>query len=212
MAILLAGATGLVGSRVLALLPDAVPVGRRATGRAGEIVADLAALPALPPADVAICALGTTIRAAGSQTAFRAVDHDAVLAFAHAAKTAGVTRFIVVTAVGADANSGVFYSRVKGEVERDLTMIGFGRLDIIQPGLILGPRAERRPVEAFLQAVTPVLNPLLVGGLARYGGIRAETVAAAIITLAGRVVPGRFIHQNRALAALAEMAPAPATA
>jgi hypothetical protein len=57
-----------------------------------------------------------------------------------------------------------------------------------------------------------VLNPLLVGGMARYGGIRAETVAAAIITLAGRVVPGRFIHQNRALAALAEMAPAPATA
>jgi uncharacterized protein YbjT (DUF2867 family) len=157
----------------------------------------------LPAAEVAICALGTTIRAAGSQAAFRAVDHDAVLAFARAAKGAGVTRFIVVTAVGADANSSVFYSRVKGEVERDLTSIGFARLDIIQPGLILGPRAERRPVEAFFQAVMPLLNPLLVGGLARYGGISADIVAGAIAVLADRVVPGCFVHQNRALAALA---------
>lgn len=212
IATLLAGATGLVGSRVLALLPDAVPVGRRATGRAGEIVADFVALPPLPPADVAICALGTTIRAAGSQAAFRAVDHDAVLAFARAARAAGVSRFIVVTAVGADPGSSVFYSRVKGEVENDLTSLGFARLDIIQPGLIIGPRAERRPVEAFFQAAMPVLNPLLVAGLARYGGIDAETVAAAIVALAGRVVPGRFIHQNRALVALAAMLPVPATA
>jgi uncharacterized protein YbjT (DUF2867 family) len=209
---LLAGATGLVGSRVLALLPDAVPVGRRATGRAGEIVADFAALPPLPPAEVAICALGTTIRAAGSQAAFRAVDHDAVLAFARAAQTAGVSRLIVVTAVGADPGSSVFYSRVKGEVERDLTSLGFARLDIIQPGLILGPRLERRPVEAFFQAAMPVLNPLLVGGLARYGAVDADTVAAAIAALADRVVAGRFIHQNRALAALAAKWPAPATA
>ena len=155
MTILLAGATGLVGSRVLALLPEAIPVGRRATGRAGEIVADFAALPALPPARVAISALGTTIRAAGSQAAFRAVDYDAVLAFARAAKAAGVTHFIVITAVGADAGSSVFYSRVKGEVERDLAALGFARLDIVQPGLIIGPRAERRPVEAFLQWLAP---------------------------------------------------------
>lgn len=209
---LLAGATGLVGSRVLALLPAAVPVGRRATGRAGEIVTDFSALPSLPPAEVAICALGTTIRAAGSQAAFRVVDHDAVLAFARAAQAAGVLRFIVVTAVGADPDSSVFYSRVKGEVERDLTSLGFTRLDIIQPGLIIGPRAERRQVEAFFQAAMPLLNPLLIGGLARYGGVDAEIVAAAIVALANRVVAGRFIHQNRALAALAATLPSPATA
>lgn len=203
MSVLLAGATGLIGSRVLALLPEAVPVGRRATGRAGEVVAEFAALPPLPAADVAICALGTTIRAAGSQAAFRAVDHDAVLAFAHAAKAAGVARFIVVTAVGADAGSRVFYSRVKGEVEVALSAMGFARLDIIQPGLIIGPRAERRPVEAVLQWVTPLLDPLLLGGLARYGSVRAEAVAGAIAVLAQRVVPGRFVHQNRALRALA---------
>ena len=207
MTVLLAGATGLVGSRVLARLQGArssvVPVGRRSVGVPGEVVADFAALPPLPAADVAICTLGTTIRAAGSQAAFRAVDHDAVLAFARAAQAAGVTRFIGVTAVGADAASSVFYSRVKGEVERELTALGFDRLDIVQPGLIIGPRSERRPVEAFFQWLTPLLNPLLVGGLARYGGVSADVVAAAIVRLTERVVPGRFVHQNRALAALA---------
>ncbi|KAB7644366.1 oxidoreductase [Polymorphobacter fuscus] len=203
MTALIAGATGLVGSRVRALVPGAIPVGRRATGVAGEVVADFAALPPLPAAEVAICALGTTIRAAGSETAFRAVDHDAVLAFARAAQVAGVSRFIVVTAVGADPASRVFYSRVKGEVERDLAALGFARLDIIRPGLILGPRDDRRPVEAVLQVIVPWLGPLLVGRLARYGGIPAEVVAGAIAVLADRVVSGRFVHENRALVALA---------
>ena len=203
MTILLAGATGLVGSRVLALRREIVPVGRRATGVAGEIVADFAALPPLPPARVAISALGTTIRAAGSQAAFRAVDHDAVLAFARGAQAAGVHHFIVITAVGADATSGIFYSRVKGEVERDLAALGFERLDILQPGLILGPRADRRPVEALFQALAPLFDPLLIGGLDKYGGIGADAVAQAIAALCDAKEPGRFIHQNRAIAALA---------
>lgn len=204
MTVLLAGATGLIGSRVLALLPDAVPVGRRPTGRAREVVADFTALPPLPPATVAICALGTTIRAAGSEAAFRAVDFDAVLAFARAAQAAGVTHFILVTAVGADARSRVFYSRVKGEIETAVAALGFARLDLIQPGLILGPRADRRPVEAILQQVTPWLDPLLVGGLDKYGAIAADTVAAAIAALARQDAAGVVRHRNRALRALAE--------
>ena len=203
MTVLLAGATGLIGSRVLALLPQAVPVGRRPTGRAGEIVGDFAALPPLPAAAVAICALGTTIRIAGSQAAFRAVDFDAVLAFARGAQAAGVTHLIMVTAVGADARSSVFYSRVKGEIEQAVGALGFARLDIIQPGLILGPRADRRPVEAFLQAMAPLLNPLLIGGLDKYGGISADCVAAAIAALCKVSAPGRFIHHNAAMRALA---------
>lgn len=208
MTILLAGATGLVGSRVLARLlatgVPVVPVGRRATGVAGEVVADFAALPHLPAAGAAICALGTTISIAGSQAAFRAVDHDAVLAFARAAKAAGATHFIVVTAVGADAGSRVFYSRVKGEVERELAAMGFARLDIIQPGLILGPRADRRPAEAFFQWLAPVLNPLLMGGLDKYGGVDADTVAGAIAALAtDGMKAGRFVHRNRAIRSLA---------
>ncbi len=211
MTILLAGATGLVGSRVLVLLLAAgkpvVTIGRRATGNSGaglvEIVADFARLPELPAAEVAICALGTTIAAAGSQAAFRAVDHDAVLAFAAAAKAAGVAHFIVVTAVGADAGSGVFYSRVKGEVEHGLAALGFARLDLLQPGLIIGPRSERRPLEAFFQWLTPLISPMLVGGLSRYGSIGADRVAAAAVALAEQQAPGVFRHQNDAMSSLA---------
>lgn len=201
---LLAGATGLVGSRVLALLPAAIAVGRRATGRVGEIVAPFTALPALPPAATAVCALGTTMAMAGSEAAFRAADQDAVLAFAAAAGMAGVRQFIVVTAVGADPASRVFYSRVKGEVEQALALSGFARLDIIRPGLIIGPRAERRPVEALLQRIAPVVDPLLIGGLDRYGSVSAETVAHAIAALIGRPEAGIFRHHNRDLHRLAD--------
>jgi hypothetical protein len=88
---------------------------------------------------------------------------------------------------------------VKGEVETALAAKGFARLDIIQPGLIIGPRAERRPVEAVLQWLTPLVDPLLVGGLARYGSVPAEVIAGAIVRLVERVVPGRFVHHNREL-------------
>ena len=124
MKLLLAGGTGLIGQVFLARAQltnlHITAVGRRPTGIATEdIVADFADLPAMPSARVAVCTLGTTIRAAGSQDAFRAIDFDAVIAFATAAKEAGVEHFLTATAVGADANSSVFYSRVKGEVERE---------------------------------------------------------------------------------------------
>ncbi len=205
--VLYAGATGLVGSRALPLLLDSghrvIALGRRPTGRShpalSELHTDFSTIPPLPPAEVAICTLGTTIRAAGSQAAFRAVDHDAVLAFAWAAKAAGCRQAIVVTAVGSSPSATAFYSRVKGETERDLQALGFDRLDILQPGLILGPRAERRPVEALFQALAPVLNPLLVGTLGRYGAIPADVVAAAIVALVGRQGAGLFRHENEAL-------------
>lgn len=214
--VLLAGGTGLVGARILERLLagrwTVIAVGRRATGRASEdIVADLAAdsgaLPRLPGADAAICCLGTTIAAAGSRAAFRAVDHDAVLAFARAAHEAGASRFVVVTAVGADPRSAVFYSRVKGEVEAALEDIGFVRADILQPGLLIGPREEHRPLEVVLQRVAPLLRPLLSGRLDRYGAIDADTVAAAAVTLLGEPDAGLFRHENRALRRLADRAP-----
>jgi uncharacterized protein YbjT (DUF2867 family) len=212
MRVLLAGATGLVGARALDHLVEAghavTAVGRRSTGRpVPEVIASFDALPALPDADAAVCALGTTIAAAGSRAAFRAVDHDAVLAFAGAARAAGASRFVAVTAVGADPRAGVFYSRVKGEVEQALAGLGFARLDLLQPGLLLGPRAERRPVEALLQRLTPVLNPLLVGPLDRYGAIEADRVAAAIVALLGRDAAGVHRHENAALRALASGVP-----
>ena len=126
MRVLLAGGTGLVGNAVIEASKttkiELVGVGRRASGKLSrEIVTDLEDIPNLPAARVAICTLGTTQHRAGSREAFRAVDYTAVMKFTTAAQLAGAEHFIVVTAVGATTRSSIFYSRVKGEVESDLS-------------------------------------------------------------------------------------------
>lgn len=199
MRLLLAGATGLVGGLVLARCPESIPVSRRPIpGRPG-VVADFDDMPPLPAAQIAVCALGTTRAKAGSDAAFRAVDHDAVLAFARAAQAAGVTHFILVSSVGANPKSGLLYPRTKGEVEAALTAMAFPRLDILQPGLLIGPRAERRPVERFLQWAAPVMDKFLPRDM---GSLPAEAVAGAIIALTTRREPGVFRHTNQAIASL----------
>jgi uncharacterized protein YbjT (DUF2867 family) len=164
---------------------------------------DFSAPIALPPADVGLCALGTTMATAGSRAAFFAVDHDAVLHFARAAQAAGIRHFLLISAVGADARSPVFYSKVKGETERDLVALGFARLDVLRPGLLLGRRVESRPGEALLQRLDPVLRRLLAGPLSRYAGIEAATVAAAMLALCNESSEGNYIHHNAELRRLA---------
>lgn len=207
MKLLIAGATGLVGSRTLPLLlaggHTVVALGRRPTGvrhpALCEIATDFRTIPTLPQSDAAICTLGTTIARAGSQAAFAAVDHAAVLAFARAAQAAGCRQFLCVTAVGADPAARAFYSRVKGEVERDLAALRFERLDLLRPGLILGSRTERRPIEAILQSIAPLLSPLLPRTFDCYGAIPAQTIATALAALAGREGQGVQAHDNRAM-------------
>jgi len=199
MKILLAGATGLVGNRVLSLGLDqgheVTTVGRRPTGRASsEIVSSFTELPNLPPADVAICALGTTIRQAGSKEAFRAVDHDAVMSFASAAKAAGIEHFLMVTAVGANPRASVFYSRVKGEVEQQLEKRGFRRLDIIRPGLLLGDRQQSRPVETLLKGIAPASDLFMHGKWRRYRSVSAKSVSRCLLLLSEKTELGVFIH------------------
>ncbi|OJT18409.1 nucleoside-diphosphate sugar epimerase [Archangium sp. Cb G35] len=191
---LVTGASGLVGGFLLdALLEDpryreVHSLGRRPLPKQHPKLAqhtvDFARLGSetLPPAQDAFCCLGTTIKKAGSQEAFRAVDHDAVLAFASAAKKAGVQRFLVVTALGADARSRVFYNRVKGETEEALKGMGFESLVILQPSLLLGDRAESRPGEHVAIVASRVLAPLLRPFASR--PIEARTVARAMVTLA----------------------------
>jgi uncharacterized protein YbjT (DUF2867 family) len=190
-AVLLAGATGLVGRALLAELlakPGPEPVHllvRRPheapTGAIAHAV-DFSRLPVLPPATEAYCALGTTIKDAGSQQAFRAVDFDAVLAFARAAKAAGVQRLAVVSALGADARSGNFYSRVKGEAEAALQGLGFATLIIARPSLLVGDRGalgqRTRPGERLALALTGPIAPLIPRGMRP---IRADTVAHALV-------------------------------
>ena len=199
MRLLLAGGTGLIGGEVLKLgLSDGheiATVGRRATGMASiEIVSSFDDLPRLPPADAALCALGTTIRQAGSQAAFRAIDENAVVSFARAAKTAGVQHFLAVTAVGANSEASVFYSRVKGTAEQQLVEMGFKRLDIVRPGLLLGDRTQRRPIEGFLQRIAPATDLLLHGKWRRYRSLQAATVGQCLLRLATNTEPGVFAH------------------
>jgi uncharacterized protein YbjT (DUF2867 family) len=210
---LLAGASGLVGGHLLDLLLDGtdpsqvVSLGRRALPRTHpkltQRTVDFARLddPPLPPADVAFCCLGTTIKRAGSQAAFRAVDHDAVVAFGTAAKAAGVRHFLVVTALGADARASVFYNRVKGEVENSLRALGFDALTIAQPSLLLGDREESRPAEHAAVVVSRALAPVL--GWLPSRPIEARTVALALVRLAKTAQPGVRVVKNDELHALA---------
>ena len=201
MTLLLAGGTGLVGRSLLELAKSRqIPittVGRRITGDVeNELVVDFAAMPTLPSSDIAICTLGTTMADAGSKSAFKAVDFDAVMAFARAAKQSGVRHFLVVTAVGADIESRAFYSRVKGAVEIELTTVGFVRLDIVRPGLLLGKRQSRRLIEQVLQGLSPAIAVITRGPWARYASISAEQVAGALLALSHETSPGVFYHQS----------------
>jgi uncharacterized protein YbjT (DUF2867 family) len=213
---LLAGATGLVGQRVLRLLladgafTRVVALARRPLSVTDqklsvELVPDFSRLddrPA-PAATVALCALGTTIKQAGSQEAFRAVDHDAVVAFARWAARAGCQTFVLVSSVGADAGAGTFYLQVKGQAEESVAALGFRRFIALRPSLILGERQERRFGEAAAQALMPALSPLLLGPLRRYRGITGDQVAAAMITAARDQQPGREIWEHDRLVAAA---------
>jgi len=207
MTLLLAGGTGLVGRSLLELAKSRqIPittVGRRITGDVeNELVVDFAAMPTLPSSDIAICTLGTTMADAGSKSAFKAVDFDAVMAFARAAKQSGVRHFLVVTAVGADIGSRAFYSRIKGAVEIELTTIGFDRLDIVRPGLLLGKRPSRRLIEQVLQGLSPAIALITRGPWARYASISAEQVAGALLALSHETSPGVFYHQSPELQCL----------
>ena len=199
--VLVAGATGLVGREILAtLLADKTVaavhcVGRRSSGvthpKLTSHVVELNALPALPKVDECFIALGTTIKVAGSQAAFRAIDLDAVVAVANAALSAGAKRLGVVSAMGADARSRVFYNRIKGEMEQSLKGMGFKSLVIARPSLIDGDRAflgqTDRAGEGMGLMLARSLRPLLP---ANYRAIPARDIAHALLRAVHAGPPG----------------------
>ena len=199
--VLLAGASGLTGGYALDQLlgaPDiarVVAVSRRSLTREHPRLANrivqfdrLEAQLKGATCNAALCCLGTTLRKAGSRERFRAVDIDSVLSFARAARAADARRFVVISSVGADPSSRNFYLRTKGEMEEDLEGVGFESLDILQPSMLLGWRAEMRPLELTSRLLMPLLNPLLRGRYAPYRAIPAKTVAAAML---GAIRSGR---------------------
>ena len=213
---LLAGATGLIGSHVLKLLlaedewSRVVTVGRRPMPelhkKLEQRVLDLGELETvsdLPHVDDVFCCLGTTIKQAGSQPAFRRVDHAFILGVAHAGLHAGAKQFLLVSAIGADPGSRVFYSRVKGETESAIRRLAFQSVQIFRPSLLLGERSEFRVGERIAMVVAPPLSLLLLGRLRRYRPIRAETVARAMVNLAREAPRGPNVFEYDAMIASA---------
>lgn len=211
MRIALIGATGLTGRSLVPLLMNDHALhllGRRPSGFAvNETVAPVEDWPSKigpAPVDVAISALGTTWAKSGSWRAFAAVDHDAVLAFAGAARRAGARQFLTISSVGADPASRNGYLAVKGRVERALAEVGFDRLDILRPGLLRGPRGpDRRRGERLGILFSPLTNLVLQGRLDRFAAIDAAVVAGAIASLVGESGNGVFVHHSREIRRLA---------
>jgi uncharacterized protein YbjT (DUF2867 family) len=214
---LLAGASGLVGSRLLPLLLGATEYSRvlaltrrpllfdhaRLANRIVRFDSGLEKQLSGLRCNDAFCCLGTTLREAGGQEGFRAVDQDLVLKIAHLAQRAGAERFVVISSVGANETSKNFYLRVKGETERALERLQFAALDIMQPSMLLGLRRNVRPLEFLAQGVLWFVNPLLLGNLARYRGMAAGEVAAAMLGAARgrrRGVNRYGVSEMRALA------------
>lgn len=146
------------------------------------------------------CALGTTIKVAGSQEQFRKVDQDYPMRLGELAQKYGAAVFVIVTAMGADRGSAFFYNRVKGEVEEGLRQLDLKALHILRPSFILGERAERRPGEKFAAAASKLLTPLMVGALRPYRPIPAASIAGAMMKSALRQSRSHIVYSSDEIA------------
>jgi uncharacterized protein YbjT (DUF2867 family) len=208
--LMLVGATGLVGGAVLRQA--------QGDGRVTRIVAptrrdlpphpklenplvDFQHLPADVPwwaVDAVICTLGTTIRKAGSQEAFRQVDHDYPLAVARLARQHGARAFALNSATGADPSSRFFYNQVKGEIEQAIRQVGFPSLTIVRPALIGGDREELRPAEFVAMRILRLAGPLLPR---RYRVVPHEWIARTLLEAAVAAPPREHLIESEAITA-----------
>lgn len=185
------GSSGLVGARAVDRLladergGDVTCLVRRASDRAHprlhERVVDFDALESVPNATDVLCAIGTTMKKAGSREAFRRVDYEIPLRVAELARDAGATRFVLVSSVGASASAGSFYLKTKGELEEALARLAFDELVVLRPSFLAGDRADSRPAEAVGIAFAKAVGGLMVGGLRKYRAISADVVARAMV-------------------------------
>jgi len=196
---MLVGATGLVGHCVLqqaladAQVQQVVAPTRSALPPHPKLLNPQVDFDHLPEdaawwaVDAVVCTLGTTIKAAGSQAAFYRVDHDYPVQVARLAQRHGARAYALNSALGADPASRVFYSRTKGELERDLQRLGYPSLTLVRPGLIGGEREHSRPAEQLAVRVSTLLKPLLPR---RYRVVPAERIAQHLLQAALAGVPG----------------------
>lgn len=176
---------------------------RRPTGlespKLQEVITDFDKLPQYAEAmrvDDVFCCLGTTIKQAGSQAAFRLVDQVYPSRLAEIALEQGAQQFLIVTAMGANERSPIFYNRVKGEVETALSQMPYAAVHILRPALLIGQRQESRMGEGLAQAFFNVVNPLMAGPFKKYRAISGKQVAKAMVAIAKEGAMGVYIHQN----------------
>jgi uncharacterized protein YbjT (DUF2867 family) len=206
---LITGATGLVGSSLLnRLLADdryarVLVVARRPIAvsdpKLVQLHVDFDKIEALKPGfpiDEVFCALGTTIKTAGSQDAFYKVDYSYVVNLGKWSSAHGVKKFLVVSSMGANAKAGVFYSRVKGEMETAISQLNIPQIAVFRPSLLMGNRTEKRGGEKIAQAVMGALGFLFVGPLLKYKGIQADAVAKAMINAANKELKGFAVFES----------------
>lgn len=213
---LIAGATGLIGSELLQQLihgrhyKTISVLSRReidtSSKRVKTILTDYEQLSEKDiPDDIddVYCCLGTTMKKAGSKEAFRKVDYDYPLRIAEIARKKGGKQYLLVSAMGADANSSVFYNQVKGEVEQAIAQIEFPSFHIFRPSVLLGQRNETRVGEKVAQIVMTGISPAMVGGLRKYRPIEGEAVASAMYRMAKKGLEGRYIFESDKIQVLA---------
>ncbi|MBP7584487.1 MAG: oxidoreductase [Spirochaetes bacterium] len=206
---IIAGASGLVGGHCLHLLLDndtydtvIAPVRKKFPLEHPKLrqhvveFDNLGASAGILRGDELFCCLGSTMKKAGSREAFRKVDFEYPKALAELALENGVKRFLIVTALGADPHSKIFYNRVKGEVEMVVRALPFESVHIFRPSMLLGERSESRPAEKIGGAAMRALSFLMLGPLKNYRAIRAEDVARAMVSAAGSGSNGVVIHES----------------
>ncbi len=149
--------------------------------------------------DTLFCCLGTTIKAAGSQDAFEKVDYGYVKKIAELASAMDVRQFLLISAVGADTHSPVFYSRIKGRTEEAVRQLPFHCVHILRPSMLLGSRTEPRMSEEMLKPLAKIMMPLFIGPVRRLRPVQAERVATMMVELAKGNDSGAHIHYPSAL-------------
>ncbi len=213
---LLVGATGLVGSHCLRLLLAdddwslvTVLARRRIPASHPKLFSRLVDFDRLshisgfPRVTDVFCALGTTMSRAGSRNEFHKVDFGYVVETARLAALSGAKQLVLVSALGADRSSSLFYSRVKGEAEEAVRKLPFATVHIFRPSFLAGGRGESRPLERLAVATVSGLSFALVGPLRRYRPVDAAVIARAMIEAARRSEPGVHVHESDRIAAVA---------
>ena len=215
---LLAGSTGLIGREVLELLlndenyREVISIVRKTSGvkhaKLREIVVDFGTLSSSLQgckADVVFCCIGTTMAKAGSQENFRKVDYDIPVNLAKWSEQNKVSGFYLVSALGASSKSGIFYNKVKGEVEDFISTTSIPHIVFFRPSLLLGDRTEKRPGEKAAILFAKLFSFLFIGPLRRYKSIHVKTVAKAMVKKAAVSVKGVEVVENEQISTLANL-------